>query len=98
MKNVGETGVGWGKIIQPLIDQAKTEGAKVVQIKEKFGSLRFYCYNSSKELDQKIQEAEWESKKTCENCGKEGEQRNDGWIKVLCDDCEKVEEWQSWYV
>ena len=98
MKYVGETGIGWNKVIQPVIDQAKIEGADIVQIKEKFGGLRIYCHNTSENLRKKIQEAVWKSEETCENCGKEGCQKAGGWIKTLCNDCEKVENWLSWYV
>lgn len=61
---------------------------QVVQVKEKFGTLRFYTQGGSKEIDDLINEAEEKSATTCEQCGKPGKSRNHGWIRVLCDECE----------
>lgn len=55
------------------------------QVKEKFGSLRFYVSGGSKEIDNYISFAEAMSHVTCEECGAPGEKRNDGWVKTLCD-------------
>lgn len=57
----------------------------IEQVKEKFGSLRFYVSNSTPRFDNYIGFAEAMSSVTCEECGAPGESRNDGWIKVLCD-------------
>lgn len=73
------------------------------QIKEKFGTLRFY-YDTPEELPENVQKAieaavlkaEHHSAATCEPCGKAGKVRSQtpsgeriGWIKTLCDDCWK---------
>jgi len=57
----------------------------IVQVKEKFGSLRVYVNYSNEEIDNYIRFAESMSYRTCEKCGAPGERRNDGWIKTLCD-------------
>jgi hypothetical protein len=58
---------------------------EVLQVKEKFGGLRFYvnCRNDAA-IRQRIGTAAQESFRTCEICGQPGELREDSWIKTLC--------------
>lgn len=63
-------------------------GLAVQQVKEKFGTLRYYC-NGSDNVDRLINLAEILSAMTCENCGKYGKIRQGGWIRTLCDDCDR---------
>ena len=56
------------------------------QVKEKYGTLRFYMTGYLDAMDKPIAEAEARSAKTCEECGKPGELRYGGWIKCLCDE------------
>ena len=93
---VGDTGFGWVDIIKPLIEEAKEKGIKVKQIKEKFGSLRFYVDREG--MYDSIRKAENKSEITCENCGKEGSLKRKGWIKCLCKECETVDNYVEWYV
>ncbi len=59
----------------------------VTQVKEKCGSLRFYVGSSNWLVDDLIEQAEQESLKTCQECGKPGEPRSEsGWITTLCDE------------
>lgn len=58
---------------------------KIVQVKEKFGGLRFYADGCTEAQDQLISFAETLSAMTCEVCGAPGTLRTDGWIKCLCD-------------
>lgn len=82
-----QCGTGWDAIIIPLIEEADKGLATVMQIKEKFGRLRFYCHNASDKLDDMIEAAEVESGKTCEMCGKPGVlMKSGGWFKTLCAD------------
>jgi hypothetical protein len=82
-----------GKIItQELIDERKAkmdeEALKVpvaVQIKEKFGGLRFYVHAASDKQWGYISFAESMSYRTCEECGAPGKTYTDGWHKTLCD-------------
>jgi hypothetical protein len=59
------------------------------QVKEKFGTLRFYMTSHSEEMHELIDQAEAISGKTCENCGGPGRLNNSGWISCLCDECRK---------
>lgn len=64
------------------------EGCKqvvAVQIKEKFGTLRFYTEGGDEEIYGMIRMAESMSCVTCEVCGSPGKQRHGGWIRTLCD-------------
>ena len=87
----GVVGDGW----VPLLDRLITDlvalgwGKKVFQIKEKFGTLRFYASYTSAEMSDRIREAELESAKTCEQCGRPGRLRTDRrWTETICDECD----------
>lgn len=57
----------------------------IVQIKEKFGTMRFYVHNGSDRVYDLIDFAEGMSAVTCEVCGKPGKlDENSGWIKTHC--------------
>lgn len=56
-----------------------------VQVKEKFGGLRFYVDRSDSVVDALISMAESMSYRTCEVCGSPGTPRRGGWIRTLCD-------------
>lgn len=67
-----ECGEGWRILIDPLIERCIAEGAKIVQIKEKLGGLRFYTEVGrpiSEGLQDAILEAEARSYEVCEICG-----------------------------
>ena len=55
------------------------------QIKEKFGTLRFYYTGGDDIIDGMVRMAESMSAVTCETCGNPGQQRGGGWIRTLCD-------------
>jgi hypothetical protein len=61
-------------------------GFAVMQVKEKFGSLRFY-HPGSDAIDRYVRLAEKLSSVTCEECGKPGTANHSGWIRTQCDDC-----------
>lgn len=90
---------GWFKLIwdlsEAITDYARPRGIEVVahQVKEKFGSLRFYVgiQGVKEECDHiyaMIDAAEAASATACEFCGKAGELRPGGWWHVACDPCE----------
>jgi hypothetical protein len=60
---------------------------KASQVKEKYGTLRFYMTYETYEMSEVIKEMEKESKITCEKCGKPGKIRGLGWFETLCDEC-----------
>lgn len=93
-----EHGDGWYNIIDKLceniqshIDWHNRAGEKVpqlvaVQVKEKFGALRFYTGPSTDYIRGMIAMAESMSEVTCEECGSPGKRRSGGWIRTLCDE------------
>lgn len=86
---------GWFSLIDRLaakitaLDEAqKREPTVALQVKEKFGGLRFYTSGFTyADVEIEICIAENESYVTCEVCGKPGESNNAGWIKTLCPAC-----------
>ena len=79
-------------ITQEQIDEAKAkldeETLKVpvaVQVKEKFGGLRFYVQAATDAHYKYITFAESMSYHTCESCGAPGKTYTDGWHRTLCD-------------
>jgi len=88
-------GEGWFQILWSLcmslerIGRARiAEGhrpMRVVQIKEKYGSLRVYVEDGTDEAFDLIDSAETASETTCEACGKPGNTHCiGGWDKTLC--------------
>lgn len=83
-------------ITQEKVDEAKVK-AKVkldlaeslvptaIQVKEKFGGLRFYTNGTSDENYNYISFAESMSYYTCCKCGAPGKTYTDGWHITLCD-------------
>jgi len=59
------------------------------QVKEKFGTLRFYYTGGDDEISGMVRMAESMSAITCEGCGKPGTQTKGGWIKTICEPCEE---------
>lgn len=57
------------------------------QIKEKFGTLRFYYQGGDDYIAGIVSLAESISNVTCERCGGPGKKTRSGWIKVLCETC-----------
>jgi hypothetical protein len=64
----------------------------VVQIKEKFGGLRFYMQSETPYMRGAIAVAERMSYLLCEHCGNKGTRRSGGWIRTECDDCYREEQ------
>jgi len=56
-----------------------------MQVKEKFGGLRFYVDRASEENYNYINFAECLSHQTCEECGAPGQTYTLGWHRTLCD-------------
>ena len=88
-----ECGNGWFNLIYELSDKISKldPNCKAVQVKEKFGGLRFYTGATTKEVYDLISEYESKSYKTCEDCGdtKTAKRRSTGWIYTLCNKCWK---------
>ena len=84
-----ECGNGWFLLIKELIEDLISLGwdKEICQVKEKFGSLRFYINDGSDEIHKRITTAEKDSCTICEVTGKPGELRTDiGWLRTLCEE------------
>ena len=83
-----EMGPGWYELVKNLIDELITAGwdKQICQIKEKFGTLRFYVNSASDECYEIISKYEKLSSTVCESCGEPGVIRQGGWIQTLCDE------------
>lgn len=55
------------------------------QVKEKFGTLRFYYDGGNSTIDGMVRMAEAMSSRTCEECGAPGKSTSGGWIRTLCE-------------
>lgn len=89
---------GWDELIFDLcekLDFIKFSGI-VMQIKEKFGGLRFYVQSATPQDYELIRAAEEKSYKTCEVCGGPGTPTDKGWIKTVCDTHAKEKLIQPW--
>jgi len=86
---------GWFHIINQLSAKLEAEIMKLPederkhccasQVKQKFGSLRFYLTCSTDKMEKLIYKACEQSAKTCEVCGKRGALRVDGgWYFTAC--------------
>lgn len=96
-------GRGWASLIEEVFEEAKKyPHIKITQVKEKWGLLRIYVDQSVeltdslfendksvKEFWRFLSEMEHKSGKVCEDCGEPGFQRKGGWIRTLCDKCDK---------
>ena len=60
---------------------------EVVQVKEKFGGLRFYIEGGDDYILGLIALAESMSYVVCSSCGNKGMPKKTGWLKTLCDQC-----------
>ncbi len=60
---------------------------RITQIKEKYGTLRWYSNFTTKELSEVIDKYERLSSHTCIVCGKEATKISTGWISPYCDSC-----------
>lgn len=90
-KSIGlgiECGDGWFDLIYNLSEKLENlhQDLKVVQIKEKFGTLRYYLEVDTEESIKLIQEAENSSGNICEICGKSGTLIGKGWAKARCEE------------
>lgn len=92
-----EHGDGWYNLIDRLcaniqshIDWTENNGGAVPQVvaeqvKEKFGTLRFYYRGGDEYVRGLVDLAESMSGVTCEECGAPGKRRSGGWLRTLCD-------------
>jgi hypothetical protein len=88
-----DCGDGWFDLIYKLSTNISKidPTCEAVQVKEKFGGLRFYISKGNNELYELINNAEKESFKTCEICGNPGILYNkDNWMIIRCEDHKEI--------
>lgn len=78
---------GWLPLVEALLEKLIALGwdRECLQVKEKYGGLRFYVGAGSDEVHAAIEEAEEASLRACEACGAPGQARGGGWVRTLCD-------------
>lgn len=100
-----ECGNGWYNIIDILcseiqhhvdfksqnLSEEEKQSLQVVaeQVKEKFGTLRFYFYGGDETIEGMVSIAESITRKICEDCGNVGQHRTQKWHRVTCESCEE---------
>lgn len=92
----GTVGPGWIPILDRLAEDLVKLGwdRDLSQVKEKFGTLRFYINATSEAMEARIDQAEDESAITCEECGAPGKLQGTHWFVTLCQGCWDVREAQ----
>ena len=95
-------GDGWYTLLDELcnnidnrlrnVNRNRVEGEKLIcealQVKEKFGGLRFYTCGGDDYINGLIDMAESMSYRICSKCSNQKKpQKNRGWIYTLCDNC-----------
>jgi hypothetical protein len=91
-----ECGDGWADLLVELCERIQTRLNEMprevanrivaVQVKEKYGSLRFYISHLDNSIENLIEEAMRKSTETCEVCGKPGSIRGESWYFAACDE------------
>lgn len=79
----------WRSIVDKMLDDLFTAGWGGVfrQIKEKYGSLRFYFNGGGREdLYSIVDKAEEATAKICIQCGKPATATTTGWYTHVCDE------------
>lgn len=78
-------GEGWADLVRRAFE-ALPEGHMILQVKEKFGSLRIYFEPNERAYEDLIDQLAAESLAICEVCGGPGRHRTDRyWQRTLCD-------------
>ena len=62
------------------------------QVKEKFGTLRFYYTGGDEYIAGLVSMAESMTALTCESCGNPGKQGGKGWVRTECQSCAEARE------
>ncbi len=82
---------GWYNLLKSLIQDLNKldvdNTLKIVQVKEKFGGLRFYIDSGTDAIYKRIDQAEEQSYITCEYCGNDGKLQRGRWVITLCNEC-----------
>jgi hypothetical protein len=77
------------------MDEEAEKVPTVVQVKEKFGTLRFYVSGATEAQYNYISFAESMSGVTCETCGGPGKRLGHGWVYTSCEVHAKEGDWED---
>jgi hypothetical protein len=88
-------GEGWFTLLYELslditnhVKKNPDSAIGITDIKEKFGTLRYYFYGGDETIENLIHKAERSSGYTCEKCGSWAEvMTNGGWLSTRCINC-----------
>ena len=77
------------EIKEELLKYNALDDYRITQIKEKYGSLRWYDtgYPKDSKIGDIIEKYEKLSEEVCINCGKPAKYYTKGWISFICEDC-----------
>ncbi len=94
-----DCGPGWYPILARLEERLGQidPDYQVHQIKENFGTLRFYWAGRDYDVGEvAVADAEAESARTCERCESPGNLRKRrGWLRTLCDSCARSDGYED---
>lgn len=68
-----------------LMAEAARKIPVAMQVKEKYGTLRFYVSGGDERAQAILEFAEYHSSKVCEICGARGQVRGEGWLTTRCE-------------
>lgn len=77
------------EIKEELLKYNSLDDYRITDIKEKYGSLRWYDsgYPKDSKIGSIIEKYEKLSEDICINCGKPAKYYTKGWINFICEDC-----------
>lgn len=97
-----ECGDGWADLLVELCEKIQSRlntfepqvanEIVALQVKEKYGTLRFYISAYDDTIEDYIEEAAKKSAGTCEQCGKQGKLRGTVWLYAACDEHTREED------
>ena len=70
-----------------LIEAVYLDKYRITQIKEKYGTLRWYDFGAPEDVFKILMKYESLSYKTCIYCGKPATHETYGWINYVCEKC-----------
>ncbi|MDO4501503.1 MAG: hypothetical protein Q4B60_09580 [Erysipelotrichaceae bacterium] len=95
--DMAEVPSGWNQYLLPLARELNEvlkrigyeDEYRILQIKEKYNSLRWYSNVINEELSMIVGKYSDKCRHTCHCCGKKAKWETSGWIASYCDDCFK---------
>ena len=79
------------EIREALIEDNYLDKYRISQIKEKYGTLRWYDFGATQKVHDIISKYEYISGFICQYCGSPyAKTFNNGWISTICENCAKI--------